>query len=752
MTRRARELWTLGKYLALASSALTVLLTILLTAVIELTASRNVAADIGASLAELAGQMANRMDRALYERYREIQLMAARVDRRPDWDEVRAELDVAKGTYRFYGWLGATDADGTVRAASGRVLEGADLSQQRWWRNARAGVHLGPVHRAELPGQALRGPDGEAGRYFDVAFPLKEGGVLAAHVSWAWGSDTRNAVFGPSRRTGIEPLIVGSDGVVLLGPPDVEGKSLPVGSLAEAAGAARGYTVEKWPDGETYLVGYASTQGFLSSPTLGWRVLVRQDVGTAHAPLRAMQVRVLAWGATLAVLFSLVGWIAARAVTRPLLDLAGAARRMEQGEPVAVQPSRAYREVEVLGSALNAMLAAVREKTEQLRQLNAQLEQRVEQRTAELREAFERVRGNEQRIQTIIESAQDPFIGMDLQGRIVDWSTQAEVVFGWGREEVLGRSAELLLPPRYAPTLSLALAEFARTGTSPLLQGPVERTLVDRHGREIPVELRIGLVSTGRERFFTAFVHDISQRREVARLKDEFISTVSHELRTPLTAIYGALNLLASGAAGELPQEARQLLAISQESTERLIRLINDLLDLEKIASGMIEYRMQPQPLRPLVEQAVRDVGAYAEGQRVRLVFDPQADPVAPVDADRILQVCVNLLSNAVKFSPAGADVRVALEAPQGRARIVVADQGPGVPPEFQDRIFDRFAQADSSHRRAKGGTGLGLAICQSIVEAHGGRIGFTSEPNVRTEFFVELPLSPQAAAQNEVR
>jgi signal transduction histidine kinase len=247
-------------------------------------------------------------------------------------------------------------------------------------------------------------------------------------------------------------------------------------------------------------------------------------------------------------------------------------------------------------------------------------------------------------------------------------------------------------------------------------------------------------VSTGRERFFSAFLHDISQRKEVERLKDEFISTVSHELRTPLTAIYGSLNLMTSGLAGELPPEARELLAISHDSTERLIRLINDLLDLEKIASGKIEYRVQVQPLAPLVQQAVRDTQAYADGLQVRLDLQLQADAVVGADADRIVQVCVNLLSNAVKFSQPGGQVEVRVTDHEGWARVSVADHGIGVPAEFKDRVFERFAQADSSARRAKGGTGLGLAICRSIVEAHGGRMGFTSEPGVRTEFFFELP------------
>jgi signal transduction histidine kinase len=307
----------------------------------------------------------------------------------------------------------------------------------------------------------------------------------------------------------------------------------------------------------------------------------------------------------------------------------------------------------------------------------------------------------------------------------------------------MGRTvSDVLLPERFAGSLEAALAQFRHTGESALLNRPIERVMVDRQGREIPVEVRIGLVSTGEQRFFSAFVHDISQRKEVERMKDEFISTVSHELRTPLTAIYGSLNLLTSGMAGELPADAKQLLAISHQSTERLIRLINDMLDLEKIASGKIEYRMAEQPLRPLVEQAIRDTDAYGEGLQVAFRLEPGAQPRVYADADRIVQVCVNLLSNAAKFSPADAGVEVEVTVEGQQARVAVIDHGAGVPPEFHERMFQRFAQADASDRRTKGGTGLGLSICRSIVEAHGGTLGFRSEPGVRTEFFFVLPLA----------
>jgi len=737
--RRPRGL-TLGAYLAVAFSALSILLTVVLTVVVERTASRDLANSIGYNLAELAGQTASRLDRGMFERYREVQLMAQRLQRLPPGD-VQAELDAAKASYRYYAWLGLADAGGIVQAASGGLLIGQDVGSRPWFSRAQSGGHLGDVHDAVLLPGGEPGPDQQ--RFYDVAFATGDGRVLGAHVSWEWARDVRRTVFSAGRRNEhIEPLIVAPDGRVLLGPPGTEGNTLNLVSFERARAGRDGFVTERWPDGRDYLVGYGSTSGFQSSPGLGWKVLVRQPVATAYQPLHTLQWRVFWGGLALAFVFSVLGWMTARAISQPLLQLAGAARRLEEGRDTQVQTSGAYREVEVLGTALNSLVANLQQKTGELHALNTELEQRVEQRTAELSDAFRRVQANEQRIQTILEAAQDPFVSMDLQGRIIDWNTQAEVVFGWGREEVLGRRvSEVLLPRRYADALEGVLEAYLRTGDAAILHRAIERIMVDRDGREIPVEVKVGLVNTGNERFFSAFIHDISQRKEIERMKDEFVSTVSHELRTPLTAIYGSLSLLTSGMAGELPDDVKQLLAISHQSTERLIRLINDLLDLDKIASGKLEYRMQEQPLRPLLEHAVRDTQAFAEGLRVqfRLVGDAQGR--VNVDADRIVQVCVNLLSNAAKFSPQGGEVEVGIAHPEpGWVRVWVADSGPGVPLEFRDRMFGRFAQADASDRRARGGTGLGLSICRSIVEAHGGRMGFTTQADVRTEFYFELP------------
>jgi PAS domain S-box-containing protein len=237
---------------------------------------------------------------------------------------------------------------------------------------------------------------------------------------------------------------------------------------------------------------------------------------------------------------------------------------------------------------------------------------------------------------------------------------------------------------------------------------------------------------------------DIHEQKRTEQLKNDFVSVVSHELRTPLTSIRGSLGLIAGGVTGELPEKARALIEIAVKNCERLVRLINDILDVEKIESGQVGFRLAPVDLRAVAEQAVEGNRAYAEGYGVTLrLAEAAADGITPRvwgDADRLLQVITNLISNAVKFSPRGGEVGVAVTRVAGEVRVAVTDHGRGVSPEFRQRIFQKFAQADSSSTREKGGTGLGLSISRAIVERHQGRIGFTSEPGVATDFYFDLP------------
>jgi PAS domain S-box-containing protein len=234
---------------------------------------------------------------------------------------------------------------------------------------------------------------------------------------------------------------------------------------------------------------------------------------------------------------------------------------------------------------------------------------------------------------------------------------------------------------------------------------------------------------------------DITELKRIDRMKTEFISTVSHELRTPLTSIRGSLGLIAGGVAGEVPEAVKNLVGIAKNNCERLIRLINDILDSEKIESGKMSLDLQVVDIRQLVQQTLAAIEGFAGQHRVKVRLQaPDAPLQVRIDSDRLIQVLTNLLSNAVKFSPPERMVEVRVLRVAHQVRVEVADHGPGIPEEFRGRIFQKFSQADSSDTRQKGGTGLGLNISRALIEKMGGQIGFSSEAGVGTTFFLELP------------
>ena len=237
-------------------------------------------------------------------------------------------------------------------------------------------------------------------------------------------------------------------------------------------------------------------------------------------------------------------------------------------------------------------------------------------------------------------------------------------------------------------------------------------------------------------------VRDISERKEVDRLKTEFVSVVSHELRTPLTSIRGSLGLMEGGAVGELPPKARELIGIARQNADRLIRLINDILDLEKIEAGKIQLNIAALDPAALVERTVAELRAMAMQYKVRITPVIQRRDSVAGDQDRVIQVLTNLVSNALKFSPEDGEVTITVaDGTTGFARFTVADEGPGLTEEERSRLFGRFVQLEAADTRRRGGTGLGLAISRSLVEQQSGRIGVDSEPGKGSSFWFELPL-----------
>jgi len=273
-----------------------------------------------------------------------------------------------------------------------------------------------------------------------------------------------------------------------------------------------------------------------------------------------------------------------------------------------------------------------------------------------------------------------------------------------------------------------------------------ESSAMGPDGHTIPMEF-IMLAHrdpAGALQFISTIGYDLSERKEVDRMKNEFVSTVSHELRTPLTSIRGALGLMEGEVLGALSPEVMELLRVACSNTDRLIRLINDLLDLEKMESGRLELRMRALEPSRLVLTTVQGIQGMANDARVKVAVKEEVGFGQQVrgDEDRLVQVLTNLVSNAIKFSPSGGRVEVQLRpTPLQALRFCVRDEGPGIPEESLPKLFGRFQQLDGGDARRKGGTGLGLAISKSIIEQHGGRIGVDSKVGAGSTFWFELPL-----------
>jgi PAS domain S-box-containing protein len=273
---------------------------------------------------------------------------------------------------------------------------------------------------------------------------------------------------------------------------------------------------------------------------------------------------------------------------------------------------------------------------------------------------------------------------------------------------------------------------------------------IKRDGQEFSLELLLSSIIRKQEKLFIVLVRDISERKRLERMKNEFISTISHELRTPLTAVLGTLRLLSSGILDDKPEQARKAVKIADQNGQKLARLIDDLLDMDKLLAGKMQFDFKIQSLYPLVLEAIEQNSAYAAQHQVRVELQALDEHIAVnVDSYRFQQILANLISNAAKFSSPASAVTVAIHRDQDRARVTVTDTGIGIPKNVQENLFQKFYQVDSSNTRQKGGTGLGLAIAKQLIEAMQGNIGLSSEEGKGSCFFIDLPIAQPTVAAN---
>ena len=296
---------------------------------------------------------------------------------------------------------------------------------------------------------------------------------------------------------------------------------------------------------------------------------------------------------------------------------------------------------------------------------------------------------------------------------------------GYKREDLMALNLSDLLAEGIEIVRDRAMIELENTGRF----GPFEQDIVRRDGSVYPAVIQgMRITNASGRALVWSLIEDISERKKVERMKNEFISTVSHELRTPLTSIAGSLGLVAGGALGQLPEKAERMVSIAARNSDQLKRLIDDLLDMEKLISGRMSIRMQSEAISPVIKDCIDRLRTYAVDRGVSILFrDHHPQQRILVDRNRLDQALANLLSNAIKFSPEHSEVVVETLFDGQNFRIQVSDNGPGIPANFRSRIFQKFAQADSSDTRGRGGTGLGLAITREIMTQMGGSVGFES-------------------------
>jgi PAS domain S-box-containing protein len=325
-------------------------------------------------------------------------------------------------------------------------------------------------------------------------------------------------------------------------------------------------------------------------------------------------------------------------------------------------------------------------------------------------------------------------------GTILLANSELERMFGYARDELIGQAIEILVPTSLRAQHVQHRSQFT---ARPEIRVAKNRAFSGRRkdGTEFSAEIGLNPIPTRDGVMVLGVVTDFSDRNRVEMLKNEFVATVSHELRTPLTSIAGALGLLVGNAGGTLPSSALRLITIAYANSQRLVRLVNSILAMEKIESGKIVFVLQRVGLQSVVKQAIEANQAFAEAHGVRMRLDAaSAAGEIRADPDWLAQVLTNLLSNAIKFSPTGEEVVVAIEERGNAVCISVRDHGHGIPDAFKPHIFEKFAQADASDARQQGGTGLGLSIVKQIVTRLGGQVTFGDAPGGGAIFHVELP------------
>jgi PAS domain S-box-containing protein len=620
-----------------------------------------------------------------------------------------------------------TDAEGNVIAGERQLALGG-----------------GPLATSQLPNVAdreyFRRPRATGRPYLSDVFLGRVFGqdpIVAVAAPWR----ARDGAFGGIVEGSLDLSRLGRVGAIFQGLPAVEilvldGRSQLLWSGPLHAGEPLAPVVIG--SAGAHLAGHPAPRALVGTSRVhgtDWTVAVQQpilEIYRSAVPQAAITLGLVLAAFIFTVL--LTNYLSHR-VTRPLEELSARLDHIELGEAppsLAPVPAGAPREVAVIVGSTHRLLERLQATYSDLSRVLAEREATIEE------EIRQRTRAEQERDQ-LFELGLDMLCIADFDGYFKQLNPAWERTLGWSAEELMARPYVDFIHPddlegtfREAQKLSLGGATI-----------DFENRYRTRDGAYLWLSWRAAAVLD--QKLIYAAARDISERRKVEQLKDDFISVVSHELRTPLTSIRGSLGLLVGGVAGKLPEKAHALAEVAERNSDRLVRLVNDILDIEKIESGTMALIPARVDLMALVEQAVESNRAYASLYHVELrIVAATPGAAAWVDADRIQQVLANLLSNAAKNSPRGSSVEVSVQCCDEELRVSIVDHGKGIPLEFQPHVFEKFAQADTSSARHKGGTGLGLTISKAILERHQGRLWFETAPGAGTTFTFAVPgLSP---------
>ena len=446
----------------------------------------------------------------------------------------------------------------------------------------------------------------------------------------------------------------------------------------------------------------------ISVPRLNWRVYTIIPLTTYLQPLTSLRNNVIFSTGIILICGLILSYIIGRNIVSPITRLTRATNEIATTGDLSSRVSwTSDDEIGRLANSFNTMI----------RRLDNTQQEIIYERnfTAEA-----------------INAMADSLIVASPDGRIEKVNRATLHLLGYQEHELLGKPLQMLCTNHHHL--------IGPINDSDEIETRLETNYIKSDGNITPVTITASRMAEGD---VVIVAKDITEQQRINTMKDEFISTVSHELRTPITSIQGAISLIDAGMAGTIPEEMAPLLAIAKNNSKRLLMLVNDILDIQKIEAGKLDFVFEQIKVDALLKQAINDISSYSQGDKENISYvitESAQDASVCGDEGRIMQVLNNLLSNASKFSPKGGTVELSSIRHDDSIRITVRDYGPGIPEKFRSKIFDRFSQADSSDARAVGGTGLGLNITKLIVEKLGGHIGFTTAEGKGTTFFFDLP------------